>query len=81
MGLDGEDVELSERRSAQGSGVLAVQPNEKSTSRLETDAPLCRKCMTRMKLLTLVPGREFNDVHYRCEECGEKALRSVPRGR
>jgi hypothetical protein len=40
MGLDGENVELSERRSAQGSGVLAGQPNEKSTSRLETIAAL-----------------------------------------
>jgi tRNA(Ile2) C34 agmatinyltransferase TiaS len=53
---------------------------EKPPSRLETDAPLCPKCKTRMKVLTLVPGRELNDVHYRCEECGEGALRSVPRG-
>jgi tRNA(Ile2) C34 agmatinyltransferase TiaS len=57
-----------------------VLPNEKSPRR-ETDAPLCPKCMTRMKLLTLVPGREFNYVHYGCEECGERARRSVPRGR
>jgi hypothetical protein len=47
----------------------------------EFDAPLCPKCAIRMKLLTLVPGREFNNVHYRCEGCAEKALRSVPRGR
>jgi hypothetical protein len=45
------------------------------------DAPLCPKCKTRMKVRTLLPGREFNDVDYRCEDCGEKALRSVPRGR
>jgi hypothetical protein len=58
-----------------------VLPNERSKLRLESDAPLCPKCAIRMKLLTLVPGREFNNVHYRCEECAEKALRSVPRGR
>jgi len=55
--------------------------NEKPKSRLETDAPLCPRCKTRMKVRTLLPGREFNDVDYRCEDCGEKALRSVPRGR
>jgi tRNA(Ile2) C34 agmatinyltransferase TiaS len=55
--------------------------NEKRKSRLETDAPLCPRCKTRMKVRTLLLGREFNDVDYRCEECGEKALRSVPRGR
>jgi hypothetical protein len=53
----------------------------KPKSRLEADAPLCTKCKTRMKVRTLLPGREFNDVDYRCEECGEKALRSVARGR
>jgi tRNA(Ile2) C34 agmatinyltransferase TiaS len=53
----------------------------KPKSRLESDAPLCPKCKTRMKVHTLLPGREFNDVDYRCEECGEKALRAVPRGR
>jgi hypothetical protein len=55
--------------------------NEEPKSRLETDAPLCRKCKTRMKVRSLFAGRDFNDVDYRCEEYGEKALRSVPRGR
>lgn len=54
---------------------------EKPKSRLETDAPLCPKCKTRMKVRTLLPGREFNDVDYRCEDCGANVLRAVPRGR
>jgi tRNA(Ile2) C34 agmatinyltransferase TiaS len=58
-----------------------MMSNENPKSRLEADAPLCPKCKTRMKVRTLLPGREFNDVDYRCEECGEKTLRSVPRAR
>jgi hypothetical protein len=29
--------------------------------------------------LLLGPGRISNDVDYRCDECGAKELRSVPR--
>jgi hypothetical protein len=48
-----------------------VTAQDKPKSRLQTDAP-------RMQVRTLPPGREFNDVDYRCEECG--ALRAA-RGR
>jgi hypothetical protein len=32
-----------------------------------------------MKVRTLLPGRMFDDVAYRCEECGEEVVRPVPR--
>jgi tRNA(Ile2) C34 agmatinyltransferase TiaS len=52
---------------------------DKPKSRLEAHAPLCSKCKTEMKVRTLLPGRKFDDVDYRCDECGAELLRAVPR--
>jgi hypothetical protein len=32
-----------------------------------------------MRVRTLLPGGKADDVAYRCEECGEEIIRSVPR--
>ena len=58
-----------------------MAPTEPPKSRLERDAPQCADCNKPMKVRTLIPGRVFNDVDYRCDECGAKELRSVPRTR
>jgi DNA-directed RNA polymerase subunit RPC12/RpoP len=85
LGSDGADVDggLLMKKGFQFKSweTRLAASRGKPKSRLEADAPLCAKCKTRMKVRTLLPGREFNDVDYRCEECGEKALRSVARGR
>jgi tRNA(Ile2) C34 agmatinyltransferase TiaS len=56
-----------------------MTPRDRPKSRLEVYAPLCPDCDRPMKVRTLLPGRKFNEVDYRCEQCGQKVLRSVPR--
>jgi hypothetical protein len=50
---------------------------------LEADAPQCPRCKALMMVRKRIPlpGRKFDDVDYRCEECGAEVLRAVPRGR
>ena len=48
-------------------------------SHLQLHAPPCPNCRKPMKVRILFPGRVFNEVDYRCDECGAKELRSVPR--
>jgi hypothetical protein len=48
-------------------------------SHLQLHAPPCPNCRKPMRVRILIPGRIFNEVDYRCEECGAKELRSVPR--
>ncbi len=48
-------------------------------SHLQLHAPPCPNCRKPMRVRILIPGRSFNEVDYRCEECGAKELRSVPR--
>jgi hypothetical protein len=47
--------------------------------RLLAHAPHCSLCKRLMKVRTLLPGRRFDDVSYRCEDCGEEVMRPVPR--
>jgi hypothetical protein len=54
-----------------------VTAQDKHKSRLETDAPLCPKCKTRMKVRTLLPGREFGAKKGPCERCNARG-RSGP---
>jgi MinD superfamily P-loop ATPase len=56
-----------------------MTPQDKPKSRLEAHAPRCSKCKVVMKVRILLPGRKFDEVDYRCEECGAEVLRSVPR--
>jgi hypothetical protein len=60
-----------------------MMAQDKAKSRLEappTPCPRCKTLMTVRKCIPL-PGREFVDVDYRCEECGAEVLRAVPCGR
>jgi predicted RNA-binding Zn-ribbon protein involved in translation (DUF1610 family) len=52
---------------------------DRPKSRLEAHAPPCPLCKEAMKVRTLLPGRKADDVAYRCEQCGEEVIRSVPR--
>jgi hypothetical protein len=56
-----------------------VTAQDKPKSRLEAHAPKCAKCKVVMKVRTLIPGRKFDDVDYRCDECGVNVLQAVPR--
>jgi tRNA(Ile2) C34 agmatinyltransferase TiaS len=58
-----------------------VIPANKPKTRLEAHAPKCDRCKTLMKVRILLPGRKFDDVNYRCDECGAEVLQSVPRAR
>ena len=49
------------------------------TNRLLANAPRCTRCKRPMKVRTLLPGRKVNDVDYRCEDCGERVVKAVPR--
>jgi hypothetical protein len=54
---------------------------DKPKSRLLVHAPQCPRCKRLMKVRILVPGRKFDDVADRCEECGDEVVLSVPRPR
>jgi tRNA(Ile2) C34 agmatinyltransferase TiaS len=56
-----------------------MTPYDKPKSRLETHAPRCARCRAPMKVRTLFPGRNVDDVTYRCDDCGAEVMRSVPR--
>jgi hypothetical protein len=56
-------------------------PQDKPKSQLLAHAPQCLRCKKLMKVRILVPGRKFDDVAYRCEECGDEVVLSVPRPR
>jgi hypothetical protein len=56
-----------------------MPPSVPPTNRLLAHAPKCPGCKRPMKVRTLLPGRMFDDVAYRCEECGEEVVRPVPR--
>jgi hypothetical protein len=58
-----------------------VTAEDKAKSRLEAPPTPCPRCETLMKVRKRIPlpGREFVDVDYRCEECGAEVLRAVPR--
>jgi hypothetical protein len=48
-------------------------------ARRHPHAPSCPLCKETKKVRTLLPGRKADDFAYRCEECGEEIIRSVPR--
>jgi RNase P subunit RPR2 len=60
-----------------------VPAKNKLKSHLDAHAPQCPRCKTPMKVRKRVPlrGRKFDDVDYRCDECGTEVLRAVPRWR
>ena len=58
-----------------------IAPQEEPKSHLVAYAPRCGPCKTAMKVRTLFPGREVNDVTYRCDDCGAEVMRSVLRPR
>ncbi len=60
-----------------------VRAQGKPKAPLEADAPQCPRCKSLMKVRKRIPlpGRKYDDVDYRCEECGAEILRAVQRGR
>jgi transposase-like protein len=56
-------------------------PQDNPKSRLQAHAPQCPRCNKPMKVRVLLPGRTFDDVLYRCEECRDEVVRAVPGAR